>query len=380
MVNPRLARAVLSIAVALIVLYALWQARTALLPFIFGAVIAVVLSPIVDVIARRIRSVQIRSRHPSNEASTMAAIAVVYVVGLGLLAAVLVLLVPMAISNIEELIERRVEVYQNISDLVLEWISYYEENTPDFIQQQIEDGVSGFGESLDNVVATFFTGLISVLTDSFALVTGFLVIPVWLIYVLKDKNKASDSFYHFFPENWQPDVREITTHSTTLLKRYIRVQLMLGAIVGGMAWIGLTLLDVPYALPLAIILGFTELIVIIGPIIGGVIAVLVTLAADPGWNVVWVAILVIGVQQIENYLLVPRMQGAAIYMNPAVVIVLLVVAGQIFGLLGVIVALPLAAVLRDAFIHIHWRLGEAAAGRPRASSGTQNEQSEDDTE
>jgi predicted PurR-regulated permease PerM len=163
-----------------------------------------------------------------------------------------------------------------------------------------------------------------------------------------------------FPPNLRPDVEHILSNAGRIINRYIRMQLVLAVIVGLLSYIGLYLLDVPFAGPLAILLGFTELISIIGPIIGGAIAVIVTLATEPGLTALWVLLLVIGVQQVENQLLVPRFQGYAIEMNPGIVIMMLVLVGQVFGLMGLVVALPVAGVLRDTYLYIYRRLGDVA--------------------
>lgn len=353
MSNPRRIRAALSIAVALVVLVILWQARVALLPFMVGVVLAIILMPLVDLVARLIRF-----RSMSDQMATQLAIGIVYLAAAGIIAGLSVLFVPMAADNIESLFERREIIYADIAANIVDFIAFYEENAPEFLKDKLQNAITTFGEGIDGVVTGSAGKFLSVVTDSFAVIAGFIVIPFWLIYVIKDRGTARDSFYRLFPEHWRNDVAIITTHSVTLLGRFIRVQLLLGVIVGTSSWIGLTLLGVQAALPLAIVLGITELIVIIGPIIGGAIAVLVTLALDPGWTVLWVLLLVIGIQQFENIVLVPRLQGAAIHMHPAVVIVLLVIAGQVFGLLGLLVALPLTAILRDTFLHIHRRLGE----------------------
>src|SRR5690606_3917292 len=101
--------------------------------------------------------------------------------------------------------------------------------------------------------------------------------------------------------------------------------------------------------------GVTELIPILGPWLGGIAGVIVVLATDPGL-IVWVALIYFMVQQLENNLLVPRIQGDAVDIHPAMVIMLLAVFGAIWGFMGMLVAVPLSAIGRELFWYADRRL------------------------
>ena len=114
-----------------------------------------------------------------------------------------------------------------------------------------------------------------------------------------------------------------------------------------------------------IISGATELIPVLGPIVGAIPALLFGLIVDGGTGLVMLAIYV-GVQQIENTVLVPRILGGSVDIHPAILIVLLIVMGDIFGLPGVLLAAPLAAIARDVFVYIYRRLEGCAPAVARA--------------
>jgi len=113
--------------------------------------------------------------------------------------------------------------------------------------------------------------------------------------------------------------------------------------------------EIPYKLLLALVAGFTELIPVIGPIIGAIPAVIVGLTTSLPMGLV-VAGLYIVIQQIENNFLVPRIIGAIVEIHEAVLMLLLVIAGTVSGLLGVIIFAPMAAVARDSYQYITGRL------------------------
>jgi predicted PurR-regulated permease PerM len=108
---------------------------------------------------------------------------------------------------------------------------------------------------------------------------------------------------------------------------------------------------------LAIIAGTTELIPIIGPVIGAIPAITLGFF-DSVTTGVAVTILYVAIQQLENNFLVPRIVGESVGIHPAILMVLLVVLGQAFGLIGIILSAPLAAVVRDTFIYVNGRLSD----------------------
>jgi predicted PurR-regulated permease PerM len=143
--------------------------------------------------------------------------------------------------------------------------------------------------------------------------------------------------------------------------QWVRGQLLLGFTVGVTTFIGLTLLGQfvdpvfgRYAILLSIVAGVLELLPIIGPIIAAVPAVL--LAATAGIEAVVAAlVLYTAIQQLENYLLVPKIQGDAVQLHPAAVIFALIIGGSLAGLLGAILALPVIAAFRDVVRYLFRR-------------------------
>ncbi len=208
---------------------------------------------------------------------------------------------------------------------------------------------------------------------------GFLIIPIWLFYVLNDHAQAAVLVDRLLPPRARPDFWNIWGLADEVFSDYIRGQLLLGLAVGTMVGLGLLLLrllgfDVRYILLLAIIAGITELIPIIGPIIGAIPGVLIGFFGGEGGLQAGLAVLVvyIVVQQLENNLLVPRIIGESVGVHPAILTVILIAMGQVFGLLGVVLAAPLTAIARDLFVYVYQRLdglSPAAARRAISAAG-----------
>ncbi len=125
--------------------------------------------------------------------------------------------------------------------------------------------------------------------------------------------------------------------------------------VGVVTGIGMWVIGVQQPLALGIVAGIFEMVPILGPWISFVVAAIVVLATEPE-KIILVAILSLGIQQLENTFLVPRVQGNAVNMNPALIMMLLVIGASMWGFIGIVVIVPLAAVARDVFTYVYNRL------------------------
>jgi len=344
---------------ALLALYTagwlLVNAAPALTPFVIGSVLAYLLMPIVDQLAQRM--------------PRWLAILVVYIGGIGLLAGFIAFIIPPAIDQVQQLFatipdtDRLLQMWNNL-------VQEYRALVPTSLQQPIEQGIRNALQTAQTNLATYlqgigafvFTQVLNVL-NTLTFLIGFLIIPIWLFYLLHDRSQGAALVDQLLPARARPDFWNIWGIADEVFSDYIRGQLLLGVAVGAMVGVGLLLLrllgfDVRYILLLAIIAGITELIPIIGPIIGAIPGVLVGFFGGEGGLQVGLAVLVvyIVVQQLENNLLVPRIIGESVGVHPAILTVVLIAMGQVFGLLGVVLAAPLTAIARDLFVYIYRRL------------------------
>jgi predicted PurR-regulated permease PerM len=177
---------------------------------------------------------------------------------------------------------------------------------------------------------------------TFAALGSFVVVLFLGIFLAWQPGAYKRGFVRLFPERRRKRAREVLNAIGHMLQRWLVGQMVLMTIVGVLTWIGLHLLGVPFALPLALFAGFAEFVPYIGPIVAGVPAVLVALAEGPELAI-WVAGLYIAIQSVESYLLTPLIQQRAVYLPPALLLFSQVILGVTAGPLGVIVATPLAA-------------------------------------
>ena len=139
-----------------------------------------------------------------------------------------------------------------------------------------------------------------------------------------------------------------------VIGRYIRAQLMLGLIVAYLVFIGLLILDIPYSPVLAILAGIGELIPTLGPWFSGAVIAIIALAVVPD-KVIWVIVLLLAVQLLENSLLVPRIQGGYLRIHPVAMIFMLVLGAYVAGFWGLLLAGPLTATGVEIYRYVRQR-------------------------
>ena len=340
-------RMVLVVASIVFVILLLYVARGALFPFIIGGVFAYVLFPAVKGLERLMPW---RNRHP--DAARVAAISVIYITALVILIGLLAIIIPPAVRQSTSLIEDLPTIYTEARAAVEELAQRFADDIPQDVRDKAEEILAGLGDTLLSVAQTALTKTLQTVANTFSFIIGLAIVPVLLFYLLKDGERLVASSLSIFPKNARVHAREVVRIVNESLGAYIRAQLLLMLFVGVIVFVGLLLLDIDFAILLGLVAGITEAIPVVGPIIGAVPGIVVTLATDPQ-KILWVLALYLASQLLENSLLVPRIQGNAVHMHPIVIMGLLLVASETFGVIGVVAAVPVASVAREVFKYFY---------------------------
>ena len=338
-----------------VILYLSSQALGAIFPFAVGAVLAYALSPIVDRIAR----VMPTRSHQGDVYRRGVAVLLIYIA----IASALFLLgsqiIPIAVDQVAQFIDTLPETVDAARDQLNQWLEVYRNRVPGDVQSRIDSGLDDALNTATDAAAALAERTVGVVTGTIGIIFGFAIVPFWMFYVMRDRHYASNNFQNAIPEPLQADASNLLRISDRLIGRYIRAQLFLGLVVGSAVAIALTLLDVQMSLALGLFAGVTELIPIIGPWIGTVPGLIIIAATEPD-KFVWVALVYLIIQQVENVLLVPRIQGNALEMHPAMILLLLAIGGAAFGLIGLLLIVPTSALAREIF----WYLDRRLRGEP----------------
>jgi predicted PurR-regulated permease PerM len=339
----RLVALVLGIIIFIWVVYLL---RTFLLPFAIGLVLAYLFIPLVTWLETRLPP---RNRWPGFK--RVISVLIVFLLLLCLIGGFVYVLVSTVIDASMRLVEGAPYIIGRSFSLVQDWFEGVLENLPVSIQEEVRQEVLQGGVSIGQSIRNALLGSIASIPDTLSVILGFAVLPFFLFYILKDIEKLKKGLSSALPPGVARHGRNVVDIIEMVLGRYIKSQLMLGFIVAYFSFIGLVLLKVPFPLALSLIAGVGEVIPTLGPWIAGAVAVLVTLAMAPD-KAIWVAVLYVVIQLLENNLLVPKIQSSYLRIHPAIMIVLLVFGAYIAGIWGIILIGPLTATLVEIFKYI----------------------------
>ena len=346
----------LVIAALLLIAFILYMARGALFPFVISIVLAELLYPAVVFLEERMPG---HDRMPG--VTRIVSILTIYLGFAAVVAGILYLTIPPLFAESQEFIETFPEFYERARSTAEGWSHDFTERVPVEVRMEIEEAVAAGGNVLANAGRGIIQRTVSGVANAVTLVIGLAIVPFFLFFILKDREEVVGGVYPMLSPRGRKHTRHVIFMVNRVIGSYVRAQLLSATIVGVLVFIGLSILGIKFAAILGLVAGLFGLIPIIGPLLGAVPGLLVTLASSPS-QVIWVALVYVVVQLIENNLISPRIQGRAVRLNPAIIMATLVVASEVAGLWGVIVGVPLVAAARDVFVYFHkeWDNGDAA--------------------
>lgn len=294
---------------------------------------AVIIVSAVDLPARRLDKLRI---------PRILSVSIIYLICVGLLISLLVLFVP--------------SLAKEIKNFSVEFPGYADELYQKF--QKIQDGslkyqrlidetqkiLGSLGEALRGSASNILAKTLNIFGGLFS----FIIVIVVSFYLAVQKNGIQNLLRGIIPKTHEAYVLGLWERAQKKMGHWFQGQLFLGIIVGILVYIGLSLLNVRFAFLLAIIAGILELVPYIGPVLSAVPAVIIAFFQAP-ILAIWVVVLYLVIQQLENYLLVPVVMRKAVGLNPVIVIIALLIGGKLLGILGIILAVPAAAVLAEFF-------------------------------
>ncbi|MDB2075672.1 AI-2E family transporter [Clostridium paraputrificum] len=266
---------------------------------------------------------------------------------------IIAIVVGLVLFIIPQLVESGATLVKNIPDYVktLEmFISEHFSTTEVF--DELWNQVLSMGENIIKVVGQVTGSLVSQLVDITVGVTStiinFFMGILIAIYILLSKEKlgiqAKKMLYAFFDRGKADKVMEVASISHNKFSKFITGQCIEAVILGGLCFIGMTIFSMPYALLVSTIIGVTALVPIFGALIGTIPAAFIIFMVEP-MTAVWFVILIVVIQQIEGNLIYPMVVGNSIGLSAIWVLLAITVGGSTFGILGILIGIPLFGVL-----------------------------------
>ncbi len=196
------------------------------------------------------------------------------------------------------------------------------------IQNIISSQLGSLGSNAVQLTSQLFGGIFNVLT-----------IVVLSFYLLLDHNRVQGSIASLFAPNVRKKAQQTIEKVEDKLGAWLRGQIFLSFVIGFVTWVGLSIIGVEYALPLALLAGMLEIVPTLGPILAAIPAIIIALSISPTMAI-FVAGLYGLIQVLENNFLVPRIMQRAVGIHPIVVILGIIIGGRLLGVLGALLAVP----------------------------------------
>lgn len=256
---------------------------------------------------------------------------------------------------IEEQITNLMYAIPGMIAVVEDLVFYLQANytsIPEQIVTAIDDFMGNLPQHIQNLLDNLFGFLGNFIGHVISIVAGLVMIPFFLFFMLKDGEKLLPFILQIFKKEKADNIRSLLSKIDRVLSSFIQGQLFVSFCVGVMLYIGYIIIDLDYALLLALFGMLTNVIPYLGPFLAVAPALLVGTLQEP-INFIWVAIIMIVAQQIESNLISPNVMGQALHVHPLTVMTVVVSAGSIAGFLGILFAVPVYAVIRTIIVHIY---------------------------
>ncbi len=202
---------------------------------------------------------------------------------------------------------------------------------------------------LQKNVLSFSQTIIIYLSNIVSSITfGIVIVPLILFYLLRDMLTFKENLYTFISKEKKKEFKEILEEIDRIISGFIRGRIIVCFIVGTLIGIGLYFLNLKFALIIGIVSGIFNFVPYLGPIVGVILALIFALGST-WWVLLMIVVLFVLVNQIEAIFLNPNILGKELGLHPLTVILSMLICGLLLGILGVLVAVPLAAILKVLF-------------------------------
>ena len=334
-------RAVVFLGVlAILALILLVAIRGILGPFILAVVVALVLDPAVNAAERR-------------KLPRALSVLLLYGVIAAVVAAAILYLIPLVREEFSALVTQGPAIAGYLQDLVDKRHVVSVLGVPIDLRQ-------AYDESVRNLPTVLAGQLQSVVQNVFMLVNWlFQLLLVLLIsfFLVKDAHTIRRFFSDLVPRGYRTDAQQVAAEISSMLAAYMRGQLAICALVGLVTGVAMWVAGIPYSLALGIVAGATAFIPFIGPILGALPALAIAaFVSHSTGKVVLVMVIYFAISNVIYNFVSPKVFGDAVNLSPMLIIIAFVIGGYLGGILGLFIAVPVAATLRILFLYAYQRV------------------------
>lgn len=303
-----------------------------ILPFLIAAFITYLLHPIIE-------------RLYESDLPRWLSILIIYLVFFGGLAFALYKGIPAFVVQVRDLAEN----IPSFTNQYRSWIATIQEQTatlPDGVQDKVYEGIAAGEKALDQLLSRVLDALKGFLNSALLIA----IIPFITFYMLKDIDLMKKAAWYLTPRKWRTNGQQFLRDVDKSLGGYVRGQLLVGTLIGTISALLFWLVKMKYPLLLGFIVGVTNVIPYFGPIIA--LVPILIIAATMSLKMVITAVIIVAVLQfLEGNILSPLVVGKSLHMHPLLIMFALLAGGEMGGIVGLIVAVPVLAIVKVSIIH-----------------------------
>lgn len=315
------------LAIAFLILWFLWIAREGLYPFLLGIFLAYLLNPFVTNLEKK-------------GIMRLWALVIVYVIIFVLFIGIGIKLLPSLVRELEHFAGELPLMSEEAERLLNGWQETYRSwSLPASMRIALDEGIAQTAVRAD----VFVKSLVQRIIDLLMYAVGIAVSPILAFYILYDWKSIKAKIVFFVPSSWRGELIRIFQDVNRVLDGVIRGQIFTSLIVGAVITSGLLMMNVKYALLIGILAGLLDIIPYFGAIIGALPALGVALLYSPVL-LAKVVLLFFVVHQLEGSVIQPKIVGNTVGLHPLSVIFFVFIGGELGGLAGMLLGVPLAAI------------------------------------
>jgi predicted PurR-regulated permease PerM len=282
----------------------------------------------------------------------IAAILVVYAAIAALVAIGLTFLIPAVSAQVTTLVRDWPSIESRIADFVRNPNNPLVAHLPSFIRDELAKVPSQIPKWLQSYGVTAAGNAIMVLIGTAAFLGACVAIPVLGAYLLYDSETIKRFFMGFIPARRRDATLQVLSELERVIGGFIRGQLMVGGSVGALIALGLWLVGEPYAILIGVAAGILDLIPYIGPVIAAIPAVIIAFVAGSVPLFIKVIAVFVLANQAEGHLIAPNIVSRTIQLSPSAVVIAILIGGELYGVIGMFIAVPVAGIIRVLLLHV----------------------------
>jgi predicted PurR-regulated permease PerM len=306
--------------------------KAVLAPFLIAMIISYMLNPIVNMLHER-------------KVPRTVAVLLIYVVFLSALVVILMNVIPMFMNQVEEFNKHMPELTMRTESMV----DHFNNNLvlPDSVRDGVDRSINELEKQVEERIADFLNNIGAVVNVLFVA----MIVPFLAFYMMKDLDVFERAALQYVPRARRMHAIRLMKDIDAALGSYIRGQLIVSICIGVLAYIGYLIIGMPYPLLMAGFVSLFDIIPYLGPFFGALPALL--MATTISWKMVLMVIVVnLICQNLESNVISPQVVGKSMRVHPLTIILVLLIGGQLTGVVGMILAVPFYAAMKVVVQHV----------------------------